>query len=284
MLHDIRPVLSRRYPLAELVLCPAAVQGDHAPDEIVDALRTLNDEVDVDVIIVARGGGSLEELWAFNTETVARAIYASHAPVVSAVGHETDTTIADLVADVRAPTPSVAAEMVAPDIGVLGAEVTSLAQQAWYSLSYAVSEHSLAVEGLVQRMAGRLPDIAGLRLGVDGLLDQGLQALTAWLERRWDQARGLEAQLAALNPSAVLGRGYAVLTHQGTGATVSSPQQVGPGDHVRATVRGGQFDTRVVPWADGLAASELERADDEPASVEPQPATDSRGKRSPSAT
>ena len=113
--HDICSILARRWPLAEIVLAPSAVQGPEAVRGIVAGIAALNDEPDMDVIIVARGGGSLEELWAFNEEAVARAIYASHAPVVSAVGHETDYTIADYVADVRAPTPSTAAELVAPD-------------------------------------------------------------------------------------------------------------------------------------------------------------------------
>ena len=112
VLHDIATVVQRRYPLVELVVSPTSVQGEQAALDIADALNELNRLQEIDVIIVARGGGSLEELWAFNEEPVARAIYASRAPVVSAVGHETDVTIADLVADLRAPTPSAAAEMV----------------------------------------------------------------------------------------------------------------------------------------------------------------------------
>ena len=130
VLHDIRNVVERRYPLAELVVCASAVQGDQAVSEVIDALRTLNAEGDIDVIIVARGGGSLEELSAFNSEQVARAIHASHAPVVSAVGHETDVTIADLVADVRAPTPSAAAELATLDAALLATEVYALAEHA----------------------------------------------------------------------------------------------------------------------------------------------------------
>ena len=119
VLHDIQTVMGRRYPLAELVLCPSSVQGEQSVPEIVDAIQTLNSTDSIDVIIVARGGGSIEDLWAFNTEAVARAIYASRVPVVSAIGHETDYTIADLVADVRAPTPSAAAEIVCPDQRIL---------------------------------------------------------------------------------------------------------------------------------------------------------------------
>ena len=256
VLHDIRTVLSRRYPLGELVLCPSAVQGDEAPAQIVDALRTLNETGDVDVIIVARGGGSLEELWAFNTEPVARAIHASHAPVVSAVGHETDVTIADWVADVRAPTPSAAAELVAPDVAVLAADVAILVQHARAIILPALAERSQSVAALAQRMRGHLPDIPGRRQWTDDLLEQGRRALAAHLTQRREQARGLESQLAALSPLAVLHRGYAVLEHRRTGAIVASVGQVGPGDPLRATVGDGQFDVAVTqgPLRDGAAA------------------------------
>ncbi|MSQ41366.1 MAG: exodeoxyribonuclease VII large subunit, partial [Dehalococcoidia bacterium] len=123
--HDIQNVIRRRYPLVELALAPTPVQGGQAAERIVEALQTVNQESDVDVVIIARGGGSLEELWPFNEEVVARAIYASRIPVVSGVGHETDVTIADLVADLRAPTPSAAAELVVPDKRQLQAEVLS---------------------------------------------------------------------------------------------------------------------------------------------------------------
>ena len=113
--HDICDVLARRWPLAEVVLSPTPVQGPDAIRGIIGALDQLNDRGDIDVIIAGRGGGSIEELWAFNEELVARAIFRSVVPVVSAVGHETDTTIADFVADRRAPTPSAAAEIVSPD-------------------------------------------------------------------------------------------------------------------------------------------------------------------------
>ena len=113
--HDIQTIIGRRYPLVELLLAPAVVQGDAAAPTIVEAVEALNADADIDAIIVARGGGSLEDLWAFNEEAVARAVFASRAPVVSAVGHETDVTICDLVADVRAATPSEAAEMIVPD-------------------------------------------------------------------------------------------------------------------------------------------------------------------------
>ena len=222
VLHDIRTVVGRRYPLAELVVCASAVQGEQAASEVAAALRTLNAEGDIDVIIVARGGGSLEEMSAFNSEQVARAIHASHAPVVSAVGHETDVTIADLVADVRAPTPSAAAELATPDAALLAAEVSALAERARSSVFYEMSERSQSVESLSQRMRGRLPDIGGWRQRVDELLGQGSRALITLLRSSAQETSALQAQLNALNPSAVLGRGYAVVAHRASGAIVTS--------------------------------------------------------------
>ena len=214
---------------------------------MVDAIRTLDGEGDINVLIVARGGGSLEDLWAFNTEAVARAIFSCHAPVVSAVGHETDVTIADLVADYRAPTPSAAAEAVTPDAVALAMEVAACAQRARSTVSYRLADDSGAVLSLVQRMSGRLPDVAALRQNVDTLVDGGWQALLAMLGDRRERTHVLEAYLNALSPAAVLDRGYAVLVQRATGATVTSAGQVRPGDLLRATVKDGGFDTRVEP-------------------------------------
>ncbi len=245
--HDICTVVGRRYPLAEIVLCPTGVQGERATPEVVDAIRTLDGEGDIDVLIVARGGGSLEDLWAFNTEAVARAIFSCRAPVVSAVGHETDVTIADLVADYRAPTPSAAAEAVTPDAVALAMEVAACAQRARSAVSYRLADDSGAVLSLVQRMSGRLPDVAALRQNVDTLVDGGWQALLAMLGDRREQTRVLETYLNALSPAAVLDRGYAVLVQRATGATVTSAGQVRPGDLLRATVKDGGFDAKVEP-------------------------------------
>ena len=116
VLHDITTVITRRYPLVDILVSPTLVQGDSAPENIVQAINDLNVDGRSDVIVVARGGGSLEELWAFNDERVVRSIYGSKIPVVSAIGHETDFTISDFVADLRAPTPSAAAEMIVPNV------------------------------------------------------------------------------------------------------------------------------------------------------------------------
>lgn len=247
VLHDIQTVVGRRYPLAELVICPSAVQGDKAAPEVVDAIQTLNASGNVDVIIVARGGGSLEELWAFNTEPVARAIYASQAPVVSAVGHETDFTIADLVADMRAPTPSAAAELVCPDGQALAMDVLMLAGQAQAVIVGTVREARQSTAMYAERMRGRAPDVGAWRQQVDEILSQGWQRLGTLVEQRREQTRSLEAQLTALSPRDVLRRGYSTLRQRESGVPVTSASDARPGDVLTATVHDGEFDARVEP-------------------------------------
>ena len=189
-LQDLCKVIGRRYPLVELVVAPSLVQGAAAPAAVVRALAKLNDQPDLDFVIVARGGGSVEDLWAFNDERVARAIAASRLPVVSAVGHEVDFTITDGVADLRAPTPSAAGEMVVPDGAALARQLDDLS-----------SRLHRAGRGQVQAGAARLEG-AGERLN---------QVMAARLDRAGAALSAAEGRLAALNPLAVLGRGYAII-------------------------------------------------------------------------
>ena len=156
--HDILRVISRRWPLAEIVLAPTPVQGVRAAIGVTEAIRQLNERPGTDVIIVARGGGSIEELWAFNEEIVARAIFASTVPVVSAVGHETDYTIADFVADVRAPTPSAAAEIVGPDWQQVWRQVRALMQAGYTAVDGPVRRRLSGMEAAGHRMRAAIPD------------------------------------------------------------------------------------------------------------------------------
>ncbi len=246
VIHDITTVLAERYPLVELVLCPASVQGESAPAEIADGIRSLNALGGIDVIIVGRGGGSMEDLWAFNTEEVARAIHASHVPIVSAVGHESDVTIADFVADLRAPTPSAAAAAVTPDAAALGADVAAIAQRSLTAVEHMLTRMGRDIEAQVAQMHRRLPDIPTARQRIDDVLGRGRAALAALLDNRKVETAGLAAALAALNPAAVLERGFAVITNPATGATISTVAGVASGDNVRATVRDGHFDAQVL--------------------------------------
>ena len=168
--HDIQNVTRRRYPLVELALAGASVQGKEAAPRIVRALNALNEDASIDVIIVARGGGSLEDLWAFNEKIVARAIFGSKAPVVSGVGHETDRTIADLVADVRAPTPSAAAEIVLPDQADLKAKIGSHRRYLNASMGGRIAASSREIDTLQSRLRRGLPDFDTMRLRIDDLM------------------------------------------------------------------------------------------------------------------
>lgn len=245
VIHDIQTVLSARYPLGKLVLCDSSVQGDDAPTELTGAIRALNRLPDVDVIIVARGGGSLEDLRAFNSEQVARAIYASRIPIVSAVGHESDYTIADFTADLRAPTPSAAAAAIAPDARVLSTEVASLTARSGNAMAYYTAERTREVETLVGQMQRHLPDTAMHRLRVDELLEHAYTGFDTLLRLRREQTDSLRTTLAALDPSAILRRGYAMVTSARDGRAVTSTGNVLPGDLIRATLHDGELEAMV---------------------------------------
>ena len=245
--HDIQNILHRRYPLVELAFAPTPVQGDAAAGGIVDAFDALNAEDDIDLVILARGGGSLEDLWPFNEETVARAIYASRAPVISAVGHETDFTIADMVADCRAPTPSAAAELAAPDRDELMERVESRQRSIFQWVSGDLSDRSRDLDQTAWRLQRYAPDIPSWRQRVDDLSQANARALDSYLTLRGERIGALDMRLASLNPASVLARGYAVVQRQDTLEPVTSVEQVSPGDDLDITVAGGSFPSRVLP-------------------------------------
>jgi len=242
-LRDILNVLRRRYPLAQVVLAPTLVQGDQAPPQIVAAIEALNALPDIDVIIVARGGGSLEELWAFNDERVARAIFASRVPVVSGVGHETDYTIADFVADVRAPTPSAAAELAVPDQQVLRATIEQYRQ----NLSQLMGQR-LARSRREMEQSRRLLSRSSPRMQVDRWrqnVDERRQRIITVEQHRValmrERLSALQLSLHALSPRSTLQRGYAVVSQRDTSAIVSRCGDVTSGDGIEVQVSDGGF-------------------------------------------
>jgi exodeoxyribonuclease VII large subunit len=245
-LRDVLNVLQRRYPLVRVVLAPTLVQGDRAPAQIVAALRTLDACEDMDVILIVRGGGSLEELWAFNDEGVARAIAACRYPVVSGVGHETDFTISDFVADVRAPTPSAAAELVVPDRADLHEWiedwVTQMANRMRRQLSQVRQE--LAQQQRALKRLSPLSRVEILRLQTDELTRRSDQALDQALARRRSELTGLRARLDALSPQATLERGYAIVRQRDTGVVVGAIDRVREGDELDIRVSDGEFGAR----------------------------------------
>lgn len=245
VIRDICNILSRRWPLVEVLLAPTAVQGEDAPPQIVAALDALYRRNDLDLIIVARGGGSLEDLWAFNDERVARKIAQSPVPVVSGVGHEVDFTIADFVADLRAPTPSAAAELVTPDRAEFRAQVAALRSQLVAAITDHVRDRRAALQSQSRALAHLSPQqqLANLRQRADDLISQATSAISHHLQLRRARLTGALARLDALNPLAVLQRGYAVVRREGQ--LVHSVSQVSPGDRLSVHVSDGEFEAKV---------------------------------------
>ena len=249
--HDVATVVDRRWPMLELLLAPSPVQGDGAEEGIVDALDRLNRIDDLDAVILARGGGSLEDLWPFNSERVARAVYASRSPVVSAVGHETDFTIADMVADRRAATPSAAAAMATPDVR----EVTHRLLAAQRSLASRVRRHHStrleAVRGAARRLGRGLPDLDSHRIRIDYLMRDALARLKLHAEVKSQQYKGLSQRLEALSPRDTMRRGYAVVQRGAGGPIVTDAAQVAPRDALRITLERGALESEVVSTEPG---------------------------------
>jgi exodeoxyribonuclease VII large subunit len=246
-LRDVIHVLGRRYPLAEVLLAPTQVQGDAAPPQIVAALQALNARDDVDTIIVARGGGSLEDLWAFNDERVARAVAASRIPVICGVGHETDFSLADFAADVRAPTPSAAAEIAVPDRAELRAQVAGLALALASAMQGDVEERRWRVAEQARALKHLSPAIqlVQARQRVDDLLARVEAAVRHNLALHRERLGGLTGRLAGVSPLGTLERGYAIVRHREGGTIVRSVGQVAPGDALDVRVADGDFGVKV---------------------------------------
>lgn len=244
-LQDMLDTLRRRYPLVKVLLSPTVVQGESAPPQIVKALDRLIAH-QPDVILIGRGGGSIEDLWAFNDETVARAVFSCPIPVISGVGHETDFTIADFVADHRAPTPTAAAEVAVPDQSDLRASLAELEGRLIRRAQGVLAEQHRRVEDLDSRMALFSPMILiqNGRQRVDELSSRLTRTLQGWINLSRQQTLSLKARLESLNPEAILKRGYAVVTDK-DGAAVYRVGQVAGGDALRVRVTDGTFQVTV---------------------------------------
>lgn len=250
--HDILRVWERRFPMLEVILAPTPVQGDEALQGIVMALDRLNgyhrERQPLDFIILARGGGAPEELAIFNEEAIARAIFASAVPVVAAIGHEVDWTIADLVADLRAPTPSAAAEMVVPDVGELRRQVQHASDRARMAISRRLADARAGTESLGGRMGRRSPmlQVQNGRTRADELATRGLRALRSGLGSARAAVESERRRLGALNPEAILARGYALCILPDSGAVLRDAVQVARGDHVDVHLARGRVLTEVL--------------------------------------
>jgi exodeoxyribonuclease VII large subunit len=245
-LRDMLNTLRRRLPLAEVILAPTPVQGDEAPAGIIAALKALNRVAELDVILLARGGGSIEDLWAFNDEKVVRTIIESAAPVITGVGHETDFTLADFAADLRAPTPTAAAELATPvavlDIKASLAEIGSGLFSRMATLLEQQRESTLWLENRL-RLTSPVRRLQTERQLLDEMSRRWNTAQVHGLQFKEEKFKGLKNRLQALSPLAVLRRGFAVITKNEKVVSSVSQIQIDDGLHVR--IQDGEFNARV---------------------------------------
>lgn len=271
-LHDVLTALARRAPQVEVVVYPSPVQGADAPPALVRALCTANERAEVDLLLLVRGGGSLEDLWAFNDERVVRAVAASALPVVCGVGHETDVTLCDLAADLRAPTPTAAAELAAPAREALLTQLAALERGLTLRLDHRLQTLGQRLDRLALRLARPSDALARQRRLLDLLAQraaaapgrriemqrQRLEHLAPRLQRALADTRArqaarldaLQARLHALDPQHVLARGYAWLD-DGEGGAITSAQALTPGREVRAVLADGSAQLQVLPTPQG---------------------------------
>ena len=244
-IRDILRVIRRRHPKMEILIYPVPVQGAEATPSIVEAVQYFNREKNIDVMIVGRGGGSLEDLWAFNEEAVARAIFASRIPVISAVGHETDYTIADFVADLRAPTPSAAAEMVVESEAHLRDNVLSLELRLASSIRQELEQRKATVQHALRLLADPRKKLELFSQRIDELLGRIGNGLRQHVRRDRALLTSLTGALDHLNPLGILSRGYSVTRSVPLGTIIKSAAEVNEGDVLSTTLHNGVVLSRV---------------------------------------
>lgn len=249
-IHDIITTAQRRNRLVEILVYPAKVQGEGAAEQVARAIRrlnALNASLGIDAMIVGRGGGSLEDLWAFNEEAVARAIFDSEIPVVSAVGHEVDTTIADLVADYRAPTPTAAAEILVPELAGMVELVTEYQLKLGRGLRHTLELWRGRLETMSERLAGLGPlnQLRREQQRLDYLLEGLKWSMHHRLKDRKEKLNALGAHLEALSPLKVLERGYSI-TRNAQGKVIKKASEVSEGETITSKVADGEIISKVV--------------------------------------
>jgi exodeoxyribonuclease VII large subunit len=245
VLHDIQNVLRRRYPLTKLRIAPTTVQGQDAVTGVLESIQKLNREPDIDVIIIARGGGSLEDLAAFNDERVVRAIHGSKTPIVSGIGHETDTTLSDMAADVRAPTPSAAAEVSVPSADNLLRQIIEMTYMLGSEFGAIVSQRSQSIQSARSQLESGKPQFTRLYQQIDDLLQVSFKSIKANYMFQVEAIHSLRSRLETLNPDHVLGRGYSVVTIESTGEVIKGHKQVTQGSNITATTHDGTIHAMV---------------------------------------
>ncbi len=244
VIYDIIKIVKRRYPRIRLIIFPSLVQGDEAKYEIVKGIKILN-QINVDVIIVARGGGSFEDLWPFNEEIVARAVYDSKIPIVSAVGHETDVTIIDFVADKRAPTPSAAAELAVPNETEIFNSLANLENRLCRYITKTIEHYKQQMSYIINRPVFKRPFtlIAGHKQFLDEREIRLKQIAISKIEILKRELKGVEGKLGALNPYSILNRGYSITMKDDK--IVSSIKDISCDDLIFTIVKDGEIKSKI---------------------------------------
>lgn len=244
--QDIKNILTRRFPSVNIILCPVLVQGDNAAPQLIDAVNKLNEYDLCDTIIIGRGGGSIEDLWAFNDENLAYAIYNSHIPVISAVGHETDFTICDFVSDLRAPTPSAGAELAVPDRNEILQNLDAQRQYLSSLMDKKLIENNNVVSEMTTKLLSLSPDdkIAKLYNDLDFLSQKYENNSNRIFQNTSNKIELLATKLESLNPVSILKRGYSVVTNNDK--TVTSVKDVKNGDTLAINVTDGKIISKVI--------------------------------------
>lgn len=244
--EDIKNVISRRYPLCEIIIVPTMVQGESAAQDIADSIRFIDENLGVDTIIVGRGGGSLEDLWAFNTEIVARAVYACKTPIISAVGHETDFTISDFVSDMRAPTPSAAAELAVPDIKSLIFQLNNFSVSIEKSLDFKISQCENSIKRYKDFFSKSNVDLfyANIRDKMAQYNEKLKDSITRIIENQTNTLSKNAEMLDNLSPLKILSRGYSVVKNEKSDIVTDS-KNINVGDNVEIILSNGAFKATV---------------------------------------
>ena len=244
--EDIKNVISRRYPLCEIIIVPTMVQGESAAQDIADSIRFIDENLGVDTIIVGRGGGSLEDLWAFNTEIVARAVYACKTPIISAVGHETDFTISDFVSDMRAPTPSAAAELAVPDIKSLIFQLNNFSVSIEKSLDFKISQCENSIKRYKDFFSKSNVDLfyANIRDKMAQYNEKLKDSITRIIENQTNTLSKNAEMLDNLSPLKILSRGYSVVKNEKSDI-ITDIENINVGDNFEIIFSNGAFKATV---------------------------------------
>lgn len=243
--HDMMSVLGRRWPMCSLVMCPVAVQGEHAVPQMIEAMTLVQEKTDCDLIIIGRGGGSAEDLWCFNDERLARAVFDCKIPVISAVGHETDFTICDLVADMRAPTPSAAAELAVPEISEIYSFFSAADMALEASVNAVINNLSVRLDNLTGRsvFTKKYGFIEPLSLRLDSINSKLDGVFTSKFSKFETGYIGLTSKLDALSPVKTLLRGFSIA--EKGGRPVKTVNELSVGDRIMIKLSDGSADCTV---------------------------------------